>query len=185
MLYSEVAKQFRLREGRLERYYQIQDEWRVVEFAKDYKKEYHSVQLGSKSASAHRVIACLNSKRDLPDSRRVYHIDGNSHNNGLSNISLDGTGNRTYVYKSPNRNKSGSYTASVCLSYKDRRGTFDVGLGSYNNVKHHKAITMAVRKRYITPLRNPFRTLFEAGFKDEARKLVQDYARTLEGCTLR
>ena len=93
MLYSEVVKQFRLRKGSLERYYQIQNEWRVVEFAKDYARNYYTVQLGVKSASAHRVIACLNSKRDLPDSRKVYHIDGNSHNNDLSNISLGRNGN--------------------------------------------------------------------------------------------
>ena len=182
MLYSEVAKQFRLREGRLERYYQIQDEWRVV----DFSKQNREVTLNGDYASAPRVIACLKYKRDLTVSDTVTRRYGDA--NTVRNIIMADRrtviGN-SYVYKLPNGNKSGSYNASVCIAYKDRRGTFDVGLGSYNNVRHHKAITLAVRKRFITPLHNPFRILVEAGFKDDARKLVQDYARTLEGCTLR
>ena len=92
---------------------------------------------------------------------------------------------KSYVYKLPKPRRSGKYPASISIANIGRRGTFEVGLGYYDNVIDHKAITLAVRKRYITPLHNPFRTLYEAGFKEEARKLVQDYARTLEGCTFK
>ena len=73
---------------------------------------------------------------------------------------------------------------SICHT-DGRRGTFNVHLGNYSNVSHHREITEAVRELYVIPEVNSFRKLFEAGRKDEAKQLVQDYARTLSGCTLR
>ena len=175
MLYSEIAGQFRLRKGLLERFYIVQAEWRVV--------ESKQTTLNGETLSIPRVIACLKYKRDLDYSVKVTYRSGNA--NTVRNVILSDRRtvvNKSYAYKLPK--SSDKYAAYINIANVGRRGTFEVHLGNYNNAKDHKTITLAVRAKFVTPTSNPFRTLFEAGFKDEARKLVQDYAKTLDGCTL-
>ena len=86
MLYADVVKQFRLRKGSLERYYQIQDEWRAVEFGDDYQKNERTVLLGSRNVGAHRVIACLKYKVDAKDYVKVMFRDNNKSNLTTRNV---------------------------------------------------------------------------------------------------
>ena len=196
MLYSEVVKQFRLREGILERKY--------TGHAGVNRKDFHgwrasdsvigthgyvTASVGGTHTLAHRVIACLKFKRDISFSEKVDHIDNNKLNNHPDNIQI--TSNRwnsvkDYVYQLPKPTPTGKFAAKISICHTDgRRGTFNVHLGNYSNVSHHRDITTAVRAKYVLPEVNPFRTLYEAGRKDEAKTLVKDYARTLSGCTLR
>ena len=199
MKYAEVSKIYRLRNGLLERYYNGKSGkgrlgftgWRVCDNHIG-THGYVTASMNGVNGLAHRVIACLKYERDLVFKDKVDHKDNNKLNNHVDNIQIVSNqvnSTKDYVYKLPTPNPTGKFAASINIKKHNEIRTLKINLGNYDDVAHHKAITMAVRSVFVlessNPLRTQFRDLVGAGQYGYAKDIVQEYARALPNCTLR